>query len=116
MAIFELLSYIVDQPPPRLPRFCFSDDFIDLVDSCLQRPASDRPSLDNLLRHKFVVTAAGACPSGNVQRQSTTIDIQQSGDNNETNPCEDPINIGRYLAAVLPPVTTDDLTNNQSSY
>ncbi|CAH8874963.1 unnamed protein product [Trichobilharzia szidati] len=116
MAIFELLSYIVDQPPPRLPRFCFSDDFIDLVDSCLQRPASDRPSLDNLLRHKFVVTAAGACPSGNVQRQSTTIDIRQSGDNNETNPCEDPINIGRYLAAVLPPVTTDDLTSNQSSY
>ncbi|CAH8661581.1 unnamed protein product [Heterobilharzia americana] len=28
MAIFELLSYIVDQPPPHLPQFCFSDDLL----------------------------------------------------------------------------------------
>ncbi|TNN14139.1 Dual specificity mitogen-activated protein kinase kinase 1 [Schistosoma japonicum] len=114
MAIFELLSYIVDQPPPRLPRFCFSDDFVDLVESCLRRPASNRPSLENLLKHKFVVTAAGACPSGNVQRQSTVIDIRQNNNNNELNQCEDPINIGRYLAAVLPPISTDDSINQNS--
>ncbi|RTG86978.1 mitogen-activated protein kinase kinase 1 [Schistosoma bovis] len=114
MAIFELLSYIVDQPPPRLPKFCFSDDFIDLVDSCLRRPASDRPSLENLLKHRFVVTAAGACPSGNVQRQSTVIDIRQTGGIVDSNQFEDPINIGHYLCSVLPSMSNDDGTNQSS--
>lgn len=31
MAIFELLEYIVHQPPPILPRGVVSDDFADFV-------------------------------------------------------------------------------------
>jgi len=55
MAIFELLAYIVDYPPPRVPEFCFSDDFIDFVHSCLQENASDRPRLESLLTNQFLL-------------------------------------------------------------
>ncbi len=32
MAIFELLDYIVNEPPPVMPRGLLSDDFSDFVD------------------------------------------------------------------------------------
>lgn len=32
MAIFELLDYIVNEPPPVLPRGIWSDEFVDFVD------------------------------------------------------------------------------------
>jgi len=37
MAIFELLEYIVNQPPPRLPAKVFSEEMRDFVDRCLKR-------------------------------------------------------------------------------
>ncbi|KAF8567851.1 hypothetical protein P879_01178 [Paragonimus westermani] len=106
MAIFELLAHIVDQPAPRLPRFCFSDDLIDLVDACLRGSPNDRPSLDKLLQHPFVTTVAGACPHGVVHRQSTIYT-----DANASDADLDPINIGNYLMNVLPPVSPDDQSN-----
>ncbi|CAH8590141.1 unnamed protein product [Dicrocoelium dendriticum] len=105
MAIFELLAHIVDQPAPSLPRFCFSDDLIDLVDSCLRSSPSDRPSLEKLLAHPFVTTVAGACPTGIVHRQSTVYNARD-GDFSLSN--EDPIDIGGYLRAVLPPLPPDE--------
>lgn len=32
MSIFELLDYIVNEPPPTVPQGVFSDDFKDFVD------------------------------------------------------------------------------------
>jgi hypothetical protein len=37
MAIFELLEYIVNQPPPRLPSRVFSNQMRDFVDICLKK-------------------------------------------------------------------------------
>jgi hypothetical protein len=37
MAIFELLEYIVNQPPPRLPSRVFSNEMRDFVDICLKK-------------------------------------------------------------------------------
>ena len=37
MAIFELLEYIVNQPPPRLPSRVFSCEMRDFVDICLKK-------------------------------------------------------------------------------
>lgn len=36
MAIFELLDYIVNEPPPSLPRIVFTEEFLDLVDKWLE--------------------------------------------------------------------------------
>lgn len=105
MAIFELLAHIVDQPAPRLPRFCFSDDLIDLVNSCLRSSPSDRPSLEKLLAHPFVTTVAGACPTGVVHRQST---VYNARDGDFSQPNKDPIDIGGYLRAVLPSLPPDE--------
>lgn len=48
MAIFELLDYIVNEPPPRLPPGVFSPEFIDLVDRCLKKSPSERADLTTL--------------------------------------------------------------------
>jgi len=55
LAIFELLEYIVNQPPPTLPKSHFSEDFIDFIDTCLRREPSERSDLKKLLNHPFVV-------------------------------------------------------------
>jgi len=49
MAIFELLEYIVNQPPPNLPRAYFSENFIDFIDRCLKRDPNSRSDLKTLL-------------------------------------------------------------------
>lgn len=48
MAIFELLDYIVNEPPPRLPPGVFSAEFVDLVDRCLKKSPSERADLTTL--------------------------------------------------------------------
>ncbi|KAK6175710.1 dual specificity mitogen-activated protein kinase kinase 1 [Patella vulgata] len=53
MAIFELLDYIVNEPPPTLPKAKFSDDFVDFVDRCLKKNPSDRADLQSLINHSF---------------------------------------------------------------
>lgn len=55
MAIFELLSYIVDYPPPTLPEFCFSPNFLSFINYCLKKEPADRLSLEMLEKHRFVV-------------------------------------------------------------
>ncbi|XP_025078135.1 dual specificity mitogen-activated protein kinase kinase 1-like isoform X2 [Pomacea canaliculata] len=54
MAIFELLDYIVNEPPPTLPKGRFSDEFVDFVDRCLKKNPSDRADLQSLMNHPFV--------------------------------------------------------------
>lgn len=48
MAIFELLDYIVNEPPPRLPPGVFSPEFVDLVDRCLKKSPNERADLTTL--------------------------------------------------------------------
>ena len=49
MAIFELLEYIVNQPPPKLPKNIFSDNMRDFVDRCLRKNPTERPDLASLM-------------------------------------------------------------------
>ena len=49
MAIFELLEYIVNQPPPRLPSGVFSEEMRDFVDRCLKKNPTERPDLATLM-------------------------------------------------------------------
>ncbi|KAG8177191.1 hypothetical protein JTE90_027693 [Oedothorax gibbosus] len=54
MSIFELLDYIVNEPPPTLPNGVFSQEFKDLVDRCLKKNPSERANLKTLINHPFV--------------------------------------------------------------
>ncbi|XP_070543184.1 dual specificity mitogen-activated protein kinase kinase 1-like [Ptychodera flava] len=54
MAIFELLEYIVNEPPPRLPSGVFSPEFIDFVNNCLIKNPSERADLKYLMNHPFI--------------------------------------------------------------
>lgn len=49
MAIFELLDYIVNEPPPKLPSGVFSSEFKDFVDRCLKKNPAERPALRTLM-------------------------------------------------------------------
>jgi len=54
MAIFELLEYIVNQPPPRLPSRVFTNQMRDFVDICLKKNPADRPDLATLMSHPWL--------------------------------------------------------------
>ena len=54
MAIFELLEYIVNQPPPKLPAKVFSAEMRDFVDRCLRKNPNERPDLATLLAHPWM--------------------------------------------------------------
>ena len=59
MAIFELLSYIVESEPVRLPQGQgFTSEFCDFVARCLQKVPDDRPSLAELQAHPWLQRAA----------------------------------------------------------
>lgn len=49
MAIFELLDYIVNEPPPSLPDKHFSESFRDFVDRCLKKNPEERADLITLM-------------------------------------------------------------------
>jgi len=55
MAIFELLDYIVNEPPPTLPRGLFSDSFIDFVAKCVKKNPGERANLKHLSGHDFYI-------------------------------------------------------------
>ncbi|XP_019699994.1 dual specificity mitogen-activated protein kinase kinase dSOR1 isoform X2 [Harpegnathos saltator] len=57
MAIFELLDYIVNEPPPKLPPGVFSDTFTDFVDRCLKKNPADRADLKTLMNHEWIKKA-----------------------------------------------------------
>ncbi|KAI0237808.1 Dual specificity mitogen-activated protein kinase kinase 1 [Lamellibrachia satsuma] len=54
MAIFELLDYIVNEPPPSLPANYFSEEFHGFVNSCLQKNPTERADLNTLMGSSFV--------------------------------------------------------------
>ncbi|XP_077453119.1 dual specificity mitogen-activated protein kinase kinase 1 isoform X2 [Stigmatopora argus] len=54
MAIFELLDYIVNEPPPKLPGMLFSTDFQDFVNKCLIKNPAERADLKQLMVHPFI--------------------------------------------------------------
>uniref|UniRef100_A0AAQ4QML1 Dual specificity mitogen-activated protein kinase kinase 1 n=1 Tax=Gasterosteus aculeatus aculeatus TaxID=481459 RepID=A0AAQ4QML1_GASAC len=53
MAIFELLDYIVNEPPPKLPGI-FSAEFQDFVNKCLIKNPAERADLKHLTVHAFI--------------------------------------------------------------
>ncbi|KAH0955426.1 hypothetical protein HN011_006669 [Eciton burchellii] len=57
MAIFELLEYIVNEPPPKLPSGIFSDAFTDFVDRCLKKNPAERADLKTLMNHEWIKKA-----------------------------------------------------------
>ncbi|KAG9343442.1 hypothetical protein JZ751_013606 [Albula glossodonta] len=54
MAIFELLDYIVNEPPPKLPHGVFTSDFQDFVTKCLIKNPAERADLKMLMNHTFI--------------------------------------------------------------
>ena len=56
MAIFELLEYIVNQPPPQLPSRVFSEHMRDFVDRCLKRNANERADLSSLIVSTYITS------------------------------------------------------------
>uniref|UniRef100_A0A671WWP3 Dual specificity mitogen-activated protein kinase kinase 2 n=1 Tax=Sparus aurata TaxID=8175 RepID=A0A671WWP3_SPAAU len=54
MAIFELLDYIVNEPPPKLPHGIFTSDFQDFVTKCLIKNPADRADLKMLMSHTYI--------------------------------------------------------------
>lgn len=53
MAIFELLDYIVNEPPPKLEHPSFSANFKDFVDRCLKKNPEERADLKTLMVKLF---------------------------------------------------------------
>ncbi|CAD6184115.1 unnamed protein product [Caenorhabditis auriculariae] len=53
MAIFEMLDYIVNEPPPTLPKNLFSKEVIDFVSKCLRKLPSERANLKSLSTDDF---------------------------------------------------------------
>lgn len=54
MAIFELLDYIVNEPPPKLEHQSFTDNFKDFVDKCLKKNPDERADLKTLINHPWI--------------------------------------------------------------
>lgn len=54
MAIFELLDYIVNEPPPSLPGGVFTSQFKDFVERCLKKNPAERADLKTLMNHAFI--------------------------------------------------------------
>lgn len=54
MAIFELLDYIVNEPPPKLPSGIFTNEFKDFVDYCLKKNPDERADLKTLMNHDWI--------------------------------------------------------------
>lgn len=54
MAIFELLDYIVNEPPPKLEHKVFTEEFKDFVDICLKKNPDERADLKTLLNHAWI--------------------------------------------------------------
>lgn len=56
MAIFEVLSCVVDGDPPRLPVDAgFSEEIQSFVATCVQKDPKDRQTIEKLLAHPWIV-------------------------------------------------------------
>ncbi|KAG2498421.1 hypothetical protein HYH03_003679 [Edaphochlamys debaryana] len=54
LGFWELLEYIVMEPPPCLPAEQFSPELVDFVGQCLQKDAKARPTVAALAQHPFL--------------------------------------------------------------
>jgi serine/threonine protein kinase len=54
LSIFELLDYIVNEPPPTVPVGVFSTEFKDFIDRCLRKNPAERADLNSLMNHAFI--------------------------------------------------------------
>ena len=54
LSFWDLLHYIVENPPPTLPSPQFSAEFRDFVSSCLQKEPDRRGKIGDLLAHPFL--------------------------------------------------------------
>ncbi|CRL08127.1 CLUMA_CG020895, isoform A [Clunio marinus] len=54
MAIFELLDYIVNEPPPKLEHPSFTANFKNFVDNCLKKNPEERADLITLMNHNWI--------------------------------------------------------------
>lgn len=54
LGFWELLEYIVIEPPPALPMEQFSPELVDFVGQCLQKESKARPSVTALAQHPFL--------------------------------------------------------------
>lgn len=81
MAIFELLNYIVNEPPPELPPGLFSADFESFVSSCLQKDPTARADLNSLMNHQWIKRCVQENPdiAGWIQK---TMETQTPSENN----------------------------------
>ncbi|TMS37217.1 hypothetical protein L596_004194 [Steinernema carpocapsae] len=59
MSVFDLLEYIVCEPPPALPIGFFSGKFIGFVASCMEKSPVERATLKTLAAHPFFDKHAG---------------------------------------------------------
>uniref|UniRef100_A0A0N5AKD7 mitogen-activated protein kinase kinase n=1 Tax=Syphacia muris TaxID=451379 RepID=A0A0N5AKD7_9BILA len=76
MAIFELLDYIVNEPPPSLPRGVFTESFIDFVEKCVKKNPIERANLKTLSNHDFYKLYADVDDNGDFANfVKSTIDV-----------------------------------------
>lgn len=54
MLFWDLLDLIVNCPPPPLPDRHFSEDFIEIVSTCMAADGVARPSASQLLLHPWL--------------------------------------------------------------
>eukprot|EP00238_Polyblepharides_amylifera_P004994 CAMPEP_0196593990 /NCGR_PEP_ID=MMETSP1081-20130531/77086_1 /TAXON_ID=36882 /ORGANISM="Pyramimonas amylifera, Strain CCMP720" /LENGTH=399 /DNA_ID=CAMNT_0041918129 /DNA_START=75 /DNA_END=1274 /DNA_ORIENTATION=+ len=54
LSFWDLLDYIVEQPPPKLASEKFSADFCDFVAVCLQKEPKKRATATDLMAHPFI--------------------------------------------------------------
>ncbi|WKX87900.1 hypothetical protein Q1695_007929 [Nippostrongylus brasiliensis] len=64
MAIFEMLDYIVNEPPPTLPKGVFSDDAVNFVSKCLKKLPGERANLKSLSCDPFFTKYADVDDNG----------------------------------------------------
>jgi len=57
MAIFELLDYIVNEEPPKLPSQYFTVEFCDFITRCLKKNPNERADLKDLMAHDWIKQA-----------------------------------------------------------
>jgi len=58
LSFWDLLHYIVENPPPQLPD-TFSPEFRDFISKCLQKEPEKRGKLADLLEHPFITKKYG---------------------------------------------------------
>ncbi|TGZ38258.1 hypothetical protein CRM22_011281 [Opisthorchis felineus] len=99
MSVFELFACIVEKPAPRLPAYCFSRGFIQLIHSCLQKEPCDRMSIELLRSHH--IPPLLEFPEKDTYSRATPIKHgeERLDKDMDTNACE--LSVERYLRGIF---------------